>query len=121
MGITFGNTNKKNNNNSNSPFVSPIYTPYLAGNITVYTPSQNKNREKYFNRIKYKGKNIDLAGNRQLSIHFPLISPIFSIFRRKKYGRSPTEMEKWCFFPGGHNKFQYRQKIKGFSIIGKFL
>ena len=39
-----------------------IYTFPLAQNKIVYTPSQGKNREKYFNPANYKGENEDIGG-----------------------------------------------------------
>ena len=46
--------------NDNSAFLSPIYTFSLARNIIAYTPTQGTKREKYLNRMKYKGKKCQL-------------------------------------------------------------
>ena len=45
-------------------FLHPIYTFFLAGNVIVYTPSQDKNKEKYFHDWKSTIK-------KQLFIPFP--------------------------------------------------
>ena len=49
--------------NNFSTFVPPIYTFSLASNITVYTPIQGTNKEKYISHINYEGKIPTLAGN----------------------------------------------------------
>ena len=78
----------------NSTFVSPIYTFSQAGNIIVYTPSQDTNREKYFNHINYKDKRCRL---RQEINTFPSISSLrgsaFSIFHLKMNEPDPSQMD----------------------------
>ena len=74
-------------------FVSPIYAFSLAGNVFVYTPSQSKNREKYFSHNNYK-ENCQCW--RGINI-FPAISSpierIFCIFRSNMKGSNPSEMD----------------------------
>ena len=78
---------------NNSTFVSAIYTFSLAGNIIVYTPNQSTIREKYFNQIICKGKcQLWREINTSPSI-YSFIDRVFSIFRRKKYGSNPSEMD----------------------------
>ena len=78
---------------NNSSLVSPIYTFSLARKIIVYTPHQGTNREKYFNHNNYKEKMATLAGSKHLSVHFSSMDRVISIFRRKKYGSNPSEMD----------------------------
>ena len=53
-----------------STFVFHIYTFSVAGNIIVYTPSQDTIEEKNFNHIIFKRKMPSLAGNKHLSVQF---------------------------------------------------
>ena len=55
----------------NSIFVSPIYTFSPAGNLIVYTPSQDTNMEKFFNYINYKEKNANSGG--KLTLFHPFL------------------------------------------------
>ena len=48
--------------NKNSTFAFPIFTFPLEGNIIIYTPIQESNREKYFNLISYRRKNAESGG-----------------------------------------------------------
>ena len=58
-----------------STFVSAIYNFSLAGIITLYTPNQGTNREKYFNHIIYKARMPTLARNKHDSVHIFLHEP----------------------------------------------
>ena len=73
-----------NMNIHKSTFVCPIYTFSLAGNKFVYTPTQGKNGEKYFNHIIYKGKMPNLAGKNTSPSFFSITDYVFSISRQKK-------------------------------------
>ena len=62
----------------------------MAGNINVYTPIQATKSGKYFNHIIFRRRLPTLEGKKHLSVHFFLV---FSIFRRKKMGSNPSEMD----------------------------
>ncbi len=50
-----------------------LYIPFPAGNITVYTPSQGTNREKYFINYCTKVKMPTPAGKKHL--FYPTLTP----------------------------------------------
>ena len=90
---------KINNINNNKTSISPSYTFSLAGKIIVYTPIQGTKREKYFNLIIYRGKMPTLAGKNTSPSISSFINRVFSIFRRKKYGSTPSQMDTKVVIP----------------------
>ena len=92
-------TKINNNNNNNKTSISPSYTFSLAGKIIVYTPIQGTKREKYFNLIIYRGKMPTLAGKNTSPSISSFINRVFSTFRRKKYGSTPSQMDTKVVIP----------------------
>ena len=91
--------NHTKNYNKNFTFVSSFHIFSLAGDIIVYTPSQSKNRENYFNHTNHKGKRPTLAEmNTFTSITF-LIHRISPIYRQKIYVPNPSERDIKEFTP----------------------
>ena len=96
--------------NDNCPFGifnSPIYSFSLAGNIIVCTPCQGRIRKKYYGNKQQQRLKCRLWWEiNTFPSFFFLIGRILSIFRRKKDGLNPSEIDiKVLLSPRRHSLY----------------